>query len=81
MSFYLWSTGFLRLAAAGICSPGLPQSHLATYLSGPICSFPKSLSAVPSQSLGYVLNASPQQKPCIAALLAHISKVHREQGL
>lgn len=41
----------------------------------PMCPFPKSLSAVPSQSLGCVLNASPQQKPCIAALLAHISKV------
>lgn len=77
----------LRLDAAGVCSPGLPHwlfkwqvSHLVTYLPGN----PSALSLSPSmahpQSLGYELHP-PQHKPGIAALLAHITKAHREQGL
>lgn len=86
MSFYLWSTylalpGWLLLAYAPLGFPTdslsgnfhhtLPPTSLLT--PPPICPFPKSLSAVP--------NASPLHKLCIAALLAHISKAHREQGL
>lgn len=80
----------LRLDAAGICSPGLPHwpfkwqfSHLAIYLPGQPSALSLSPSMVYPQSLGYELDTPPppQHKPGIAALLAHITKAHREQGV